>query len=151
MKKTPIIILLLLSILLIGAKDKERTYRLTVINKSDMPIGIRLYGTENSDHLFYLTVQEGSRSVPQTGEFDIPTDIYRMQLYYIQTYDPVYGWECTQPVPNMLGMLRNIRVVVLPCHEIPRTVGEPSMRKYLPYPVINPFRLHRYWIYRYIY
>ncbi len=147
MKK--ILALIALLALVTVAADKVRTFRLTVINKSEKPIAIRLFGTEDEDHLYYLNIPEGSRDVPQVSEFDIASDFYNMQLYFIETWDPIYGFSCRQPLPNILVMARNVRIVVLPCNQTPGNPGEPSMRKYLPYPVFG--KLHRYWIYRYIY
>ena len=140
-----------LLMLLAIAAEPIKLFHLTIINKAEMPIAIRLIGTSDEDHLFYLSIPEGNRADPVTQIFNIPGDLYQMQLYYIETYDPVYGFHCRQPVPNLLLATRNIKVVVLPCDVIPGNVGEPSMRKYLPYPVFSDYFLHRYWIFRFIF
>jgi len=60
------------------------------------------------------------------------------------------------PAPNILRAERNIRVVVLPCDEYPcgKAIGEPTMWKYLPYPLqdkkLLPL-LNPYWKTRMIY
>ena len=148
MKKT-ILITLLLCTLLIAADQPTKLFKLTIINKAEVPIAIRLMGSEDEDHLYYLPVAEGSRDVPTIRTFQIAGDEYYMQVYYIQTYDPVYGWKCQQPAPNKLLAARNQKVVVLPCDQLPGNVGEPSMRKYLPYPVFPLFKW--YGLFRYIY
>jgi hypothetical protein len=89
-----------------------------------------------------------------------------MFLFYISTYDPVYGFKCEPTVPNMLNASRDLRLVVLPCNELPigtmtlfgvklpdgRRVGEPSMWKYIPFPVPDFARFfNNYWKDRYIY
>ena len=74
-----------------------------------------------------------------------------MQVYYIETYDPVYGFKCTQPLPNAIQVLQDMRVVIGKCSALPVNAGEPGMRKYLPYslPKNTPL-VRRYWISRFI-
>ena len=158
MKKT-LLVILLLSLLSMGSKESE-LIELTIINKSEMDIGIQLKGSDKicatcSDtvegQLYYLTVPEGSKEKPSVKTFEIEKDRYGMQLYYIETWDPVYGFKCNQPTPNRLEAARNIRLVVLPCDETPPNVGEPSMRKYLPFPITSLVFISKYYVYRYIY
>ena len=148
--------------MLIGADLPRDTIRLTVINKSEMDIAIQLkskdYECANSPEIirgdfYYLKVWEGDRSVPNIKEFDIQRNTYAMQMFYLQTYDPVYGFKCDTPAPNALIAQRNIRLVVLPCKFVPgpKAVGEPSMRKYLPF-TVKQYALfyQKYWVTRLI-
>ena len=103
--------------------------------------------------IYYLPIPEGSKENPTVKAFDIEKDSYMMQLHYLQTYDPVYGYKCSKPVPNMLIAQRNIRLVVLPCNVLPtcKQVGEPTMRKYLPFPVKGyALFFQKYWLTRLI-
>jgi len=159
-------LLSLLSLLLIGAKKQPiELVEITIINKSGLEIAIQLKGNDREytnfadqlkGELYYLTVPEGDKVTPAIKTFEIENNTYGMQLYYLSTYDPVYGFKCPVPAPNVLRAERNIRIVVLPCDEYPcgKAIGEPSMWKYLPYPlkdktllrILNP-----YWKTRLIY
>lgn len=159
-------LLSLLSLLLIGAKKQPiDLVELTIINKSGLEIAISLKGNDREyvniadqlkGEIYYLTIPEGDRDVPTVKSFEIENNTYGMQLYYRSTYDPVYGFKCPVPAPNILRAERNIRVVVLPCDEYPcgKGIGEPTMWKYLPYPLqdktLLPF-LNPYWKTRMIY
>ena len=163
MKKLSIIISLL-TLLLIGADLPIETIRLTVINKSESDIAIQLNSSDkecftSKDYIdgqfYYLPVSEGSREVPNVKVFDIQKDCYAMQVLYLQTYDPVYGFKCEVPKANILIAKRNIRIVVLPCgfkHSCPKAIGEPSMWKFIPFPVPeNAYLFQKYWLTRMIY
>ncbi len=155
-------ILSLLTLLLIGADRPVDTIRLTIINKSGMEIAIQLRSQDQEcatskdvirGEFYYLSMLEGDQNVPAVKAFDIQKDIYGMQLFYLETYDPVYGFKCVTPTPNALIAQRNIRLVVLPCDFTmsPKQVGEPSMRKYIPYPnKINAILYQKYWVTRLI-
>ena len=161
--KKALILISLITLLLIGADRPVETIRLTVINKSGMEIAIQLKSKDvecvNSKDIvrgefYYLTVLEGDRGLPATKAFDIQKDTYGMQLFYLETYDPVYGFKCVTPQSNALIARHNIRLVVLPCDFIPspRAVGEPTMRKFLPFSVKEyAFLFQRYWLTRLIY
>jgi hypothetical protein len=151
----------LLTLLLTGARKKPfDTIRLTIVNKSEMEIAVQLQAKPRSccnmadstdAKFYYLPVLEGSRETPTVKEFDIEKETYGMQVFYIETWDPVYGFKCTRPAPNALMALRDMRVIILPCDETPGNIGEPSMRKYLPFPVQERFFFGRYWVDRLIY
>lgn len=170
--KRRLILISLLAFLLIGASHPTDTIRLTVINKAEMDVAIRLtsesYELANSKEIidgdfYYLTILEGSRDEPNVKAFDIQKNDYVMQLFYLETYDPVYGYKCETPKINLIVARRNIRLVVLPCDFKmgPKQVGEPSMRKYLPYvdkdyikrlfQEYSLIRIQKYWLTRLIY
>jgi len=154
--------LILLTLLLNSAAEPGKLISLTLINKSKMPVAVRLIGQSDYDYYYYLQVPEGDREEPEERTFTIASDYYNMQVYYVETYDPVYGFDCLPTMPNELRAVRNIRVVFLPCSftsmrlgdpartdlngdgypdfKLPN-FGEPSMRKYLPYLVPHPFCL----------
>jgi hypothetical protein len=143
MKKTMMFIALV-SLLLIGAINKPvDTIRLTIVNKSGRGIAIQLRtqpktccnSGELIPGLFYYLPVDGKENNITIKAYDIEKETYGMQLYYIQTYDPVYGWECATPAANALKAKRDMRLTVLPCDRTPPNVGEPSMRKYLMYPM----------------
>lgn len=161
--KRMLILISLFSLLLIGADRPVDTIRLTIINKSGMEIAVQLRSKDtecaNSKDIvrgefYYLKVLEGDREEPTLKVFDIQKETYAMQLFYLETYDPVYGFKCATPLPNALIARRNIRLVVLPCSFVPspKAVGEPSMRKYLPFPIKELALFYqKYWLTRLIY
>jgi hypothetical protein len=155
----------LLTLLLLGAKKPIDLVEFTIINKSGRDIAISLKGKDwvclnqcdnRKGEIYYLTVPSGDNETPSVKRFEIEKNTYAMQLYYIQTWDPVYGLKCPIPKPNAMMANRNIRLTVLPCDQTPnpcnRSVGEPTMWKYLPYPAskLTPF-MNLYWKTRLIY
>ncbi len=155
-----VIITSILSLFLLGAEPMGLA-RLTLINKSGMEIAVQLKSittpclTKNEtpqSRFYYLPVPEGSKEVPSVKEYTIERHTYTMQVFYIETYDPVYGFHCFQPLPNAILMRRDMKVIIGKCSALPPNAGEPLMRKYLPYalPKDTPF-VSSYWIYRYIY
>jgi hypothetical protein len=152
-----------LALFLMGGSDPVELIRFTIINKSESDIAIQLRGVPKvccnkadtvQGEFYYLPVEEGSKEHPTVKVYTIAKDTYFMQLFYISTYDPVYGFECDPTVPNTLSAARNLRLVVLPCSQLPTpwSVGEPSMWKYLPYPVPDLARFfNNYWKSRFIY
>lgn len=128
--KKALLIISIFSLLLIGAKDPLGLIRFTVINKSEHEVAIRLEGIEDDELFYYLTIPEGDKDNPTIKIFTIQRDVYKMQVYYVATYDPVYGWPCPQPKSNNLIALKNLRINFGPCNEIPPNVGVPWMMKF---------------------
>lgn len=129
-KRMSISLLALLAVFLISASE-PRLVRLTVINGSDLPIALQLIGQEEEE-MYYLPVGEGSVSGPQEKVFTIIEDVYALQLYYVETWDPVYGFQCDTPAPSLLRATRNMRVVVKDCDRTPRFSKEVNLLK-LPF------------------
>jgi hypothetical protein len=156
-----VLIASLLALLLVSAEQVD-LIRLTIINKSGMEIAVKLNSISqpciyeanvNPSRFYYLPVPEGSKELPNTKVYTIERNTYFMQVLYLETYDPVYGFKCVQPPSNTIRVTRNMRVVIPQCKTLPVNAGEPSMRKYLPYPLsiskATPF-IKRYWITRFI-
>ena len=150
----------ILALLLVGAEPIS-PIRLTIINKSGMKIAVQLNSVPEycynkagtgPTNFYYLPVPEGSKDLPSSRDYIIEKGTYVMRVFYIETYDPVYGFQCSQPIPNTFKVTRNQKVVIGECSALPPNGGEPSMRKYLPYPLPRdtPF-VKRYWINRFIY
>lgn len=168
----------LLALFIMGGSKPLQLVRFTVINKSGSEIAIQLNAVPQvccnkadtvEGEFYYLPIEKGTREVPVVKVFTINKDTYNMWLFYISTYDPVYGFKCNPTVPNRLTAARNLRLVVLPCDQLPtgpsvelpfgtittgKRVGEPSMWKYIPFPVPDlaqaPF-FNNFWKDRYIY
>lgn len=157
MKKT-ILLIALLSLLMIAGTKPEPTIRLTIINKSGMDIAIQLRAkgracvncADSTDPKFYyLNVASGDRVSPTIKWYDIEQETYSLQVFYIENWDPVYGFECGTPTPTVLMASRDLRLTILPCGEMPCHPGERSMWKYIPYPTTAYFK--RLWIARLVY
>jgi hypothetical protein len=127
-------IIAILALALVSAAPEELV-RLTLINKSGMRIAVQLRSTEDELLVYYLPVEAGDKQNPTSRTYTIRKDSYVMQLHYIETYDPVYGFKCYPQPPNGLLAFRNLRVVFLECGQAPPNPGERSMVKYLP--VVN--------------
>lgn len=159
MKKI-VLLIAVLSMILVASSEPYPTIRFTVVNKSGMDIAVQLRSKAKpcakcadttESRFYYLTVLEGTREKPTEKTFIIDRDTYGMQLFYIETWDPVYGFECGSTTPNALLATRNIRMTVLPCDELPArcALGERGYWKYIPFPVTEYFK--RVWIRRLIY
>ena len=139
--KKPLLFLCIMSLFLIGAKKPFALGRLTIINKSGMDIAIQLtnFKTDPEDKLFYyLTVEAGEKEAPSVKTFTIEKDEYFFQLFYLETYDPVYGYKCDTQQPTKMIFFRNTRLTFLPCGFNTCSPGEPSMRKFAPKLVAPP-------------
>ncbi|MBN2547638.1 MAG: hypothetical protein JXB15_00660 [Anaerolineales bacterium] len=123
-------VLVLFSVLL-SASTTVDLVRLTLVNKSDMPIAVELAGIYQETY-FYLDVAQGSRIAPVEREFTIPRDAYTLRLYYLETYDPVYGFKCSATATS-LEIMSNTRIIFLPCGEQPPNPGERTLLKFWPF------------------
>ncbi len=92
-------ILAAITLLLISAKS-VRTVRLTVINKSGLPVEVRLTGTYYEE-TYYLRVPEGDRDHASEAHIDVLPDDYSMQVFYKEYWDPVYGYDCSEGGKNI--------------------------------------------------
>ncbi len=120
--------ILLLSVLLISAA-KIKTVRLTVINKSGLPVEIAFTGKylENS---YYLRVPEGDRTSSTIKHIDLVPDLYSMNIYYVELWDPVYGYDCTSGGKSV-KITHNTRLTFLGCaYPTPNNGEPPSILKY---------------------
>jgi hypothetical protein len=131
MKKSSMLVALI-SLILISANTRPvNLVRLTIINKSGLPMEIKLTG-EDDENFYYLHIPEGDRELPSETIFTIVPDIYKMQPYYIELWDPVYGYSCGGAGAKTLYAARNIRITFLECGYSPRNKGEPGVLKYSP-------------------
>ena len=124
----------ILALVLLGATPKPiRLVRLTIANKSGLDIEVELTGSfyeDDEDYHYYLRVPEGSRSSPTERVFTILPDKYKMSVYYVELWDPVYGTKCSGSSSQTVDATRNVKVVVSKCTWTPPNAGEPSMLKY---------------------
>ena len=124
-----LILIALIAILLISGTDKPNHYAaITIINKSGQEIAVGLISEDNS-RIFYIPIPKGDRTTPYVYKFTLEKDIYRLRVYYMETYDPQSGVLCRRLRSSRLEAFRNIRIAVTECYGAPPTRGEPTMVK----------------------
>lgn len=79
MKKLPLFILLVA--MLISASDVVKLARLTLVNKSDYSVKVKMTGVE-FDQFYYLDVPLGSKEYPSTKVYTVIPDVYRWTVTY---------------------------------------------------------------------
>jgi hypothetical protein len=126
--KTILLLLAVLVLATIGADSVPTPLmRLVVVNKSGLPIEIRLTGQELGN-IYYLRLAKGSRAAPVEQTFTVAADAYAATIYFIEPWDPVYGTTCSATA-TVLDVNANVRATVLECtHVTPRRGwgrGEP--------------------------
>ena len=129
MRKMLLIISLLAVLGIAASSAYTKLYRLTIINKSGMEMAIGLLG-EDDNNQYYLRVPAGDRRSPTETIFTLVPDTYSINAYYIEPWDPVYGYTCNDPGGKTLVAERNIRLTFTECNYTPRNGGEPTMWKF---------------------
>jgi hypothetical protein len=129
MKKV-VLLLALLSLFLIAADNQQivRLVRLVVINKSGMPVEISLTSNSDENLNYYLRIPLGDRDAPYEMTFTIIPDVYQATAYYIEPWDPVYGYDCSSK-GGTLNAITNLRVTILECDRNVRSGGEAGQIK----------------------
>lgn len=133
MTRKTLLILTLLGLLLVGACPKPtKLIRLTVVNKSGLPIEIgmtgQIYFNEFQKNTYYLSLQKNDPRGSTVREFTVIPDKYSMQFNYIELWDPVYGKRC-KAITQTVEAYHNTRIMVPDCKFKPPNKGEPSMVK----------------------
>jgi hypothetical protein len=124
------IILILILALISAATLPVKKIQLTIVNKSGLPMEYKIEGkNDSSDIYYYLRVPEGDRNNPAEQIFTIYQGEYTMTAYYVELWDPVYGYACSSSSKTLYAS-RNIRLVFGECDQTPRNPGEPSMLKF---------------------
>ncbi len=108
MKKLSLLILLVMvASLLLGAALPTKLVRLTMINKSDYDVFMKLEGSKVTNAYYYLTVPKGSRDTPVVKVFTVWVDVYARTT-----------WQCDGiKSTGTLVVSQNIRLDFLPCGE----------------------------------
>ena len=148
-RKRFLIILVVLAIFLSASSEPVKLVELTIVNKSDMPIGVRMIGAVTESN-YYLRVEKGDKEAPTSKTFEIATDFYVMTVNYIETWDPVYGFKCGTAPTKRLLVSSDTRVIYLPCGQRPPNPGERTMIKFWPAPFkFNHWKTYFHPRYRY--
>jgi len=128
MKKSRLIFLVILTFFALGAKPM-RTVRVTVVNKSGMPVDLRLTG-KYQEEIYYLRLPEGDRTNPTEAFADVVPDQYSFEIFYVELWDPVYGSKCEEGT-NSTDVTHSTRLTVLECsNKTPNNGEPPAILKY---------------------
>ncbi len=124
------LIFALLSLLLVSAAPTPpiKLVRLTLLNKSDNDIEVKLTGKSCSQFYYYLRVPKGEYGVPVEKSFTIIPDTYSVDTYYVELWDPVYGHKCSDRTATV-EIHHTTRIVIQSCKFTPPNKGEPSIVK----------------------
>lgn len=125
-----LLVALLASNLVAAKAWPGKQYELRIINRSGVPLAIRLTGISDENAFYYLSVPKGVKEWPSEKTFAINSGDYSMSVYYIEIYDPVYGYSCGSAPSSTLRMTRQIEIYFNTCGVRPRHGGEPSQMKY---------------------
>jgi hypothetical protein len=128
MTKFPLMVILLLAITSLGSVS-VKTVRVTVINKSGMPVDVRMTGAYE-EKIYYLRLAEGDRSFPTEAYADVVPDKYSFEIFYVELWDPVYGSKCGEG-SNNADVTHSTRLTVLECsNKTPNNGEPPAILKY---------------------
>jgi hypothetical protein len=113
MLKKLLLLLSLLAFTTTGASDYNNHRRLTVTNRSGMKIAVALQGVQEEE-FYYLQVPEGDSTSPTVRDFTLVRDVYGATIYFIEAYDPVYGFQCSAAT-TQINAVKNTWLVVNEC------------------------------------
>jgi hypothetical protein len=133
MRKSLLILFSILSLSLLGASlIPVKKVQLTIVNKSSMPMEFRLEGFNGDfEFFYYLRVPEGNRLIPAVESFTIYKGEYNLNPYYIEVWDPVYGYICDNTVSQTLCISHNTRLVFVECDPNVSILGKSSRTRFL--------------------
>lgn len=125
------LIIILLVVTFTSAASFERQVRLTIINQTDVDLAIRLEN-QRLELSYYLTIPPGDKDTPAEKIFTIVPASYIVTAYYMETYDPVYGYpKCGGKVQSATYNLTvNTRLLFKPCPFAPSNAGEMGFWKF---------------------
>jgi hypothetical protein len=134
MKKVSLLILLVivLSTVLMAAVPTKMA-RLTIINKSDGDVYMKLTGSSVTEAFYYLTVPTGSRDEPTVKIFTVMQDVYSRET-----------WACNGfRTTGQLVVSSNLRLTFTPCgiqfnKSLKHINGEPTMEKVVAFRYLYP-------------
>ena len=112
-------ILMLVSIvalLLVGACPiPTRLVRLTLVNRSPDRVAVQLTGLDVTTSFYYLTLPKSVAGQPVEKTFTIMSQRYSAEIFYLEIYDPVYGFKCSQNPSSNVTASHNLRFIILKC------------------------------------
>lgn len=145
MQKIALVLVLLsvLSLSFLTAFEPAPRAQITIVNKSGVKLGIQLIDPQDKENQYFLTIEKGDRAEPQEKTFEIKPAMYSMIVFYMETWDPVYGYPtCGGSVlRSRLWARGKQRIVFTRCGVPPVDPGEPKMMKFWIYTrFLYPYR-----------
>ncbi len=128
MKKILYCISFLLLLCVVAASPRyPRLVEMIIINKSGMDIEVNLSGAEEEEQ-YYLRIPTGTEDAPAEKTFEVVPDTYTATVYFVELWDPVYGYTCDSKSQS-IDASRKTRITVYDCNKSIHRPGE--------YPVIK--------------
>jgi hypothetical protein len=121
MKKMIMVISLLAMWLVSAGPGYQWLVELTVINKSGMAIEISMQDTDQ-ENIYYLRIPQGDMTNPAEKTYTVVRATYTATLYYVELWDPVYGYSCSSKSQS-IDAQHKVKVVVFPCN---KTISQPG-------------------------
>jgi hypothetical protein len=125
------LLVIILSTVLMAAVPTKMA-RLTIINKSDYDVFVKLTGSSVTEAFYYLTSPSGSRDQPTVKIFTIMQDLYERETWACN------GFRST----GQLFVTGNLRLTFTPCFQKLPTVTQDFYKK-----VWNPKIKDYEWVY----
>jgi hypothetical protein len=133
--KKMLLLVSLLGVLLSGFTSGVTT-QFTVVNKSSMAIGVTMTGKYLNNHNDRLDDQDVTNanyyylSIPANSQrtYQVQTGVYTVAATYIETWDPVYGYQCGSGASAQLKIDRTMSVTVLNCN-LHAKKGDQTMQR----------------------
>ena len=127
MKKSLLISSLLLLFCIGALPAYTRLVEVVIVNQSGMDIEISLSGNEKEKQ-YYLRIPTGTQDAPTEKTFEVVADSYQATLYYVELWDPVYGYSCNSK-SQTIDANHKVKIMVFACD---KNVSKPG-----EYPIIK--------------
>jgi hypothetical protein len=128
MRKTLIAFSLLMILFVSADPGYKWLVKLTVINKSGLPIEISLQ-TSDQENIYYLRLPEGDTTNPSEKTYTVVPAVYTATLYYVELWDPVYGYSCSSKSQS-IDAQHQVQITVFPCNKTIAKPGEDPKLKF---------------------
>lgn len=128
MKKILFIISPLLLICLAAIPRYTRLIEMVIINKSGYDIEISLSGNETEEQ-YYFRIPNGTEDAPTEKTFEVIPDTYTATLYYVELWDPVYGYTCDDK-SHSINANHKTKIIVYDCLKSIHKPGEYPIIKF---------------------
>lgn len=137
--KKRFLVLIIASVFMIAA-EMMNTVDLTVINQSEVEIGLMLNSLTDDDRWYYFKIPKG-RPEEKTDDddgwyserhFEIVRDIYASTAYFMESYDPVYKYPyCgNKTIGSRLVATHSVKLVYKPCKTFSSRPGNYRETRY---------------------
>ncbi len=115
MKKT-LCLISILAIWLVGACPvPTRLVRLTIINRSPDRVAVQLTGLDDTTKFYYVILPKAPAGATTEKSITVQSQRYSTQIFYLEIYDPVYGYKCSQRPSSTVSFNHNLQFLIKKC------------------------------------